>query len=60
VQEEPDTIGMAALAKLLSHRDQLIVMHPNNVVRAQELGEFAGKVPVDAEISGEVAPREFG
>ena len=33
VEEEPDLVAMAALPQRLGEGDQMIVMHPNDVVR---------------------------
>ena len=38
----------------------MVVVHPDDVVRLQDLGQLVGEVPVDAEIAGEVAAVELG
>ncbi len=56
VQKKADAIGVAPLAKLISERDEVIVVGPKQIVRPDDLGQLVGKMLVDAEISAEIAP----
>ncbi len=43
----------------LGQRDQVIVVHPDDVVRLQDLHQLIREMFVDPHIAGQVAPREF-
>ena len=60
MDEEADLVVVAALAQRLGERHQMIVMHPDDIVGLQQLLEFVGEEFVDAEITAEIAAREFG
>jgi hypothetical protein len=55
VQEIADAVAMAAVAQHLRQRNEMIVMHPDDVVGLQQIGELVGKVRVDAAIAAEIA-----
>ena len=60
VQEIADAVPVAARAQRLGERDQVIVVHPDEVVGPQQLVELVGEMLVDAHVAGEIAAREFG
>jgi hypothetical protein len=59
VEEEPHPVADAELAELRGERDEVVVVHPDDVVGLDQLGERPGEEPVDAEISREVLAREI-
>src|SRR6202034_2659687 len=44
VQEEANGAAETLLAQIASQRDELIVMHPDRIVRLQKLRELAGEL----------------
>ena len=60
VQEVADPVLVAARAQRLGERDQVIVVHPDEIVGAQHLVELVGEMLVDAHVAGEIAARELG
>ncbi len=60
VDEESDLVDVAAIAQRFGERHQMIVVHPDYIVGTQQLLEILGEEFVDAEITAEIAPREFG
>ena len=56
MQEKADAVGAAPAAQLFGDRNEMVVMHPDYIVGADELHQLGGEVVVDAEIAGEVAP----
>ena len=60
VQEEADPVGEAHVAQLRGERDEVVVVHPDEVVRRQQRSEALGEELVGAEIPGRVAPGEAG
>ena len=59
VQEEAEGIGYAELAQLGPEGDEVIVVHPNHVVRPNEGHEHLRQVRIDAEVSFEGAALVF-
>src|SRR6187402_3102335 len=60
MDKEADLVVAAAIAKRLGQRNQMIVVHPNHVVRLKQWLELGGEILIDPEIATEVTPREFG
>ena len=60
MNEETDLVVVPAIAQRLGQRDQMIVMHPHDVVGLQQCFEVTGEILVDAEIAAEIAAGEFG
>jgi hypothetical protein len=60
VEEEPDAVGKAHLAQEQRHRNEMVVVDPDRVVRLQQRREPPGEGLVHAQISGGVFPREAG
>ena len=54
VQEEAHAALPARGAHLLAHQEEVVVVHPDGVVGAGELGEEAGEAAVDRLVGGEV------
>ena len=59
VQEKADAVLVPARAQRLRERDQVIVVHPDDVVGPQQLVELAREMLVDAHVAGQIAAREF-
>ena len=59
VQEKTDLVLVAALAQRLGEGQEMIIVHPDHVVRQQHLLQFIGEMIVDAQIAGQIAAREF-
>ena len=59
VVEKADLVAVTALAQRLGQRQQMEIMHPDNVVAAKKFVQFRGKALVDPHIAAEVAAREF-
>ena len=59
MQEKADRLGPVQLAQLFGKRDQMIVVDPDEVLRQQHRRQGARKHSVDAQISGEITPREL-
>ena len=47
MQEKPDRLFAAVLTQFGSHRDQVQIMDPDDVIRAEELRQCVRKAPVD-------------
>ena len=43
VQEEPDRVAMAAVAQHLCQRNEMIIVHPDDIVGSQQLVYLIGK-----------------
>ncbi|MCY1420490.1 hypothetical protein D9M71_361120 [compost metagenome] len=54
VQEEADAVGVAAGAQGLGEGDQVVVVHPEDVVRLQQRAQAFGEELVDAQVAAEV------
>ena len=59
MQEEADTVLDAERAQSFGERDQMIIMHPDEIVRLQQFGERLGVSPVDGKVAGEILAVEF-
>ena len=57
MHEKADPVDAAKFAQETRHRNEMIVVHPNNIVRAQHLVELPGELLVHPEIGGGVAFR---
>ena len=55
MQEKPDRVAMAALAQHLGQRNEMIVVHPHDVVRVKQAAQPIGEVHIDAAIAAEIA-----
>ncbi len=51
MQEESDAIAHPQAAQLLAQREQMIVVHPDHVIRAQQRPQRLGEAPVDRAIA---------
>ncbi len=58
VQEKPDALARAELAQFLRERQQLEIVHPDEVIRLQQLVKRERKAAVDAPVSVELAALE--
>jgi hypothetical protein len=58
VQEKADALATAQAAQLLAERDQVIIVHPDDVVGPEQGRQPLGELPVDALIRVEGAPLE--
>ena len=59
VQEEADAVAVTAVAQHLRKRNEMIVVHPDDVVGLQQTVELIGKMGVDAPVAAEIAARKF-
>src|SRR5690606_1577225 len=59
MQEEADLVPVPAFAQRLRQREEMIVVHPDDVVWPQNLVQFIGEMLVDAQVAAEVTAREF-
>ena len=57
MEKKPDRLPAIELAQRRAERDQVIIVHPDEVARQQHRRQGAGEGAVDPEIAGEVAPR---
>jgi hypothetical protein len=60
VEEEAHLAVPPRGAELLAHQQEVVVVDPDDVVGAGELGEKAGEAAVHALVGGEVAVVEVG
>ena len=60
MDEETDLVAVPAVAQRLGQRNQMIVVHPYDVVGFQQCFEVTGEILVYPEIAAEIASREFG
>ncbi len=60
VKKEADLVFMSTRAQLLRQRHQVIIVHPNDIVRLEDARYVIGEDPVDALIAAEIAVRIFG
>src|ERR1035441_5097213 len=60
MDKEADFVFVAELAQHLGQRNQMIVVHPHHVVRAQQLLQIAGEEFIDPQIAAKIAAGEFG
>ena len=60
VEKEADPVGVAAASQRVGDRDQVIVVHPDQVVGLDDPLELGREMIVDPHVAGEVAPRELG
>src|SRR6185312_4602121 len=58
MQKESDPLLSSDAPKLLGHRDEMIIMHPDDIVRLEKRRECVGEEGIDSNIGGEVAPGE--
>ena len=59
VQEKSDSISMAAVAKHLGERNEMIIVHPDNIVGAQPISDLISKMHADASITAQIAAGKF-
>ena len=60
VKKKTDAIVVPALAQGLGERDQVIIMHPDEVIRREHLVQPAREVIIDPQIATQIAARELG
>ena len=60
VQIEADGVLHAELPSSVAKRDQVVVVHPDDVVGAQHRLQQAGEPPVDRDVTIEEAGLELG
>jgi hypothetical protein len=60
VKEEADTVLVAALAERLAERHQVIIMHPDEILRPEHIVQLAREVIIDTQIAAQIAARELG
>ena len=58
VQEKADRLPAIQLAQRFAERDQMIVVHPDEIVGLQHRRQRPREHPVDAQIAREIAARE--
>src|SRR6202035_3865522 len=58
--EKADAVDAAELAQESRHGNEMIVVHPNNIVAPQDLVELPGELLVHPEIGCGVAFRQIG
>src|SRR5262249_34906358 len=58
--EEADAVLVAELAQGLGKRHQVIIVHPNQIVRLQHLVDLVREIVVDTQVAGQIATGEFG
>ena len=60
MQKKANPVGAAHLTQKTRHGNEMIIMHPDDVIGTQQLMELAGEVFVHPEISGSVSVRQIG
>ena len=60
VEEEADPVGMAAASQRVGNRNQVIIVHPDEVVGLDDPLELGREMIVHPHVAGEIAPRELG
>ena len=55
MQEKTDPVAMTAVAQHLGKRNEVIVVHPDDVVGLQQIVQFVGEMRVDAPVAAEIA-----
>src|SRR6185437_14255400 len=55
VQKKSDPVLVSAIAQGLGERNQMIVVHPDDIVRPQQPFEMTGVIFVDTHIAAEIA-----
>jgi hypothetical protein len=60
VQKKTDPVGVAAPSQRVRDRDQVIVVHPDQVVLPDYFFELGREMIIDPEISAEIPTRELG
>ena len=60
VEEEADAVLVPALAQCLGERHQMIIMHPDQILRREHLVQLAREMIVDPQIAAQIAARELG
>ncbi len=59
VQEEADPVAVTAIAQHFGERDQMVVVHPDDIVVAQDVVQLSRELRVDAPIAAEIAARKL-
>jgi hypothetical protein len=59
VQEKTDAIMVTAVAQHFCKRNEVIVVHPDDIVGLQQIMQLVGKVRVDTPVAAEIAARKF-
>ena len=58
MQKKPDRLRDLQPPQLVGERDQMIIVHPDEIVGRAASAPRPARIAVDAQISGEVAPRK--
>ena len=59
VQKKADTVLVTAVAQHLCKRNEMIVVHPDDVIWLHQTVQLIRKMGVDASIAAEIAPGKF-
>ena len=59
MQEKSDSVAMAAVAKHLGERNEMIIVRPDNIIGTQPIDDLIGKMHVDASIAAQIAKGKF-
>src|SRR5262245_7026778 len=59
VEEESDAVLVAKVAQRLGKRHQMIVVHPDQIIRREDVVQLTGEEVVDAQIAAQIATGEF-
>ena len=60
MKEKADAILVPALAQRLGERHQMIIMHPDEIIRPEHLVQLAREVIIDTQIAAQIPARELG
>ena len=59
MQEKADAVAVTAVAQHFCKRNEMIVVHPDDVVGLQQIVQLVGEMRVDAPVAAEIAARKF-
>ena len=55
MQEEADAVVVTTVAQHFCKRNEMIVVHPDDIVGLQQIVQLVGEVRVDAPVAAEIA-----
>ena len=55
MQEKADAVAVTPVAQHFCKRNEVIVVHPDDVVGLQQIVQFVGEMRVDAPVAAEIA-----
>ena len=55
MQEKSDAVAVTAVAQHFCKRNEMIVVHPDDIVGLQQIVQLVGEVRVDAPVAAEIA-----